>query len=107
MAATTAFITGITGMVGSHLADYLIAHTDWDIVGLCRWRSPLDNLVELVPRINRRDRIRLVYGDLRDEHSINEAVRRMFLATGFVPARRAGVDVASVQDIDISLDDLR
>ena len=70
-----AFITGITGMVGSHLADYLIAHTDWDIVGLCRWRSPLDNLVELVPRINRRDRIRLVYGDLRDEHSINEAVR--------------------------------
>jgi GDPmannose 4,6-dehydratase len=62
-------------MVGSHLADYLIAHTDWDIVGLCRWRSPLDNLVELVPRINRRDRIRLVYGDLRDEHSINEAVR--------------------------------
>ena len=75
MAATTAFITGITGMVGSHLADYLIAHTDWDIVGLCRWRSPLDNLVELVPRINRRDRIRLVYGDLRDDHSINEAVR--------------------------------
>ena len=75
MAAKTAFITGITGMVGSHLADYLIAHTDWDIVGLCRWRSPLDNLVELVPRINRRDRIRLVYGDLRDEHSINEAVR--------------------------------
>ena len=76
MAAETAFITGITGMVGSHLADYLIAHTDWDIVGLCRWRSPLDNLVSLVPRINRRDRIRLVYGDLRDEHSINEAVRQ-------------------------------
>ena len=35
---------GITGMVGSHLADHLIAQTDWDIVGLCRWRSPLDNL---------------------------------------------------------------
>ncbi|HEY7609070.1 MAG TPA: GDP-mannose 4,6-dehydratase [Alphaproteobacteria bacterium] len=76
MAAKTAFITGITGMVGSHLADYLIAHTDWNIVGLCRWRSPLDNLADLVPRINRRDRIRLVYGDLRDEHSINEAVRQ-------------------------------
>jgi len=24
-------ITGITGMVGSHLADYLLEHTDWDI----------------------------------------------------------------------------
>lgn len=76
MAAKRAFITGITGMVGSHLADYLIAHTDWDIVGLCRWRSPLDNLRGLVPRINRQDRIRLVYGDLRDDLSINEAVRQ-------------------------------
>ena len=27
-----ALITGITGMVGSHLADYLLTETDWDIV---------------------------------------------------------------------------
>jgi GDPmannose 4,6-dehydratase len=71
----TAFITGITGMVGSHLADYLLEHTDWDIVGLCRWRSPLDNLSHLVPRINSKDRVRLLYGDLRDYLSIHEAVR--------------------------------
>jgi GDP-mannose 4,6-dehydratase len=75
MAAKRAFITGITGMVGSHLADYLIAKTDWDIVGLCRWRSPLDNLRALVPRINRGERIRLVYGDLRDELSVSEGIR--------------------------------
>jgi GDP-mannose 4,6-dehydratase len=71
----TAFITGITGMVGSHLTDYLLEHTDWDIVGLCRWRSPLDNLSHLVPRINSKDRVRLLYGDLRDYLSIHEAVR--------------------------------
>ena len=41
---TTALITGITGMVGSHLADYLIEQTDWEIVGLARWRGPLDNI---------------------------------------------------------------
>ncbi len=76
MAAKRAFITGITGMVGSHLADYLVAHTDWDIVGLCRWRSQLDNLRGLIPRINQGSRIRLVYGDIRDEHSVNEAVRQ-------------------------------
>jgi GDP-mannose 4,6-dehydratase len=70
-----AFITGITGMVGSHLADYLLAHTDWDITGLCRWRSPLDNLTHLLPQINRKERINLVYGDLRDSDSINEAIR--------------------------------
>jgi GDPmannose 4,6-dehydratase len=29
---TTALITGISGMVGSHLADYLIENTDWEIV---------------------------------------------------------------------------
>jgi GDPmannose 4,6-dehydratase len=70
-----AFITGITGMVGSHLADFLLAKTDWEIAGLCRWRSPLDNLAHLLPQINRKERISLVYGDLRDSDSINEAVR--------------------------------
>jgi len=69
-----ALITGITGMVGSHLVDYLIDHTDWDVVGMCRWRSPLDNIEHLVPRINRKDRIQLLYGDLRDYHSIHDVV---------------------------------
>lgn len=71
-----AFITGITGMVGSHLADYLLEHTDWEIYGLCRWRSPLDNISHLLPRINVGDRLHLVYGDLRDYLSIHEAVKK-------------------------------
>jgi GDP-mannose 4,6-dehydratase len=71
-----AFITGITGMVGSHLVDYLLEHTDWEIYGLCRWRSPLDNLSHLLPRINAKDRVHLLYGDLRDYLSIHEAVRK-------------------------------
>jgi len=71
-----AFITGITGMVGSHLADHLLEHTDWDICGLSRWRSPLDNISHLIPRLNRGDRVRLLYGDLRDYHSLHEAVSR-------------------------------
>ncbi|MCW8952208.1 MAG: NAD-dependent epimerase/dehydratase family protein, partial [Rhodospirillales bacterium] len=32
---TRALITGVTGMVGSHLADYLLEHTDWEIWGQC------------------------------------------------------------------------
>ncbi len=74
MAARRALITGITGMVGSHLAEYLLAHTDWDIVGMCRWRSPLDNLVNIAPRINSGDRVSLQYGDLRDTLSIQNVV---------------------------------
>ncbi len=68
-------ITGITGFVGSHLADYLLENTDWEIYGLCRWRSPLDNISHLLGRINRNDRVCLLYGDLRDSDSINNAVR--------------------------------
>ena len=63
-------------MVGSHLADYLLQHTDWEIYGLCRWRSPLDNISHLLPRINNHDRVHLLYGDLRDYLSIHEAVRK-------------------------------
>lgn len=69
-------ITGITGMVGSHLADYLIENTDWIIWGMCRWRSPLDNLEKHIPLINEGNRIKLLYGDLRDTISINEVVER-------------------------------
>ncbi|MBM3646950.1 MAG: GDP-mannose 4,6-dehydratase [Alphaproteobacteria bacterium] len=74
MAVKRAFITGITGMVGSHLAEFLLEKTDWEIVGLCRWRSPLDNLSNIISRINSKDRVSLVYGDLRDTLSIREAV---------------------------------
>jgi GDP-mannose 4,6-dehydratase len=69
-------ITGITGMVGSHLADYLLENTDWEIFGLCRWRSPLDNIDGLLPLINSGKRIHLLYGDLRDYLSIHEALRK-------------------------------
>ncbi len=72
--AKKVLITGITGMVGSHLADYLLENTDWEIYGLCRWRSPLDNISHLLPQINKHDRVHLLYGDLRDYLSIHEVV---------------------------------
>ena len=69
-----AFITGITGMVGSHLAEFIFKNTDWDIVGMIRWRSPLDNLSGLIEDINSKNRISLVYADLRDHISVDKAV---------------------------------
>lgn len=68
-------ITGITGMVGSHLADFLIKETDWEIYGMCRWRSLLDNIRHMVDDINARKRVHLVYGDLRDAISIDNVVK--------------------------------
>jgi GDPmannose 4,6-dehydratase len=72
---TTAFISGITGMVGSHLADYLIENTDWNIHGLIRWRSPLDNISQQIKEINSKNRIKLFYGDLRDSMSVDDAIK--------------------------------
>ena len=46
-----AFITGLTGMVGSHLADYLIKNTDWHIYGLVRWNDKMDNIEHLMNRV--------------------------------------------------------
>jgi len=72
---TKALITGITGMVGSHMADYILDNTDWDVIGMYRWRSPLDNISHLVPRVNRNDRVSLIYGDLRDSTSVNNVIK--------------------------------
>lgn len=73
MKRKVALITGITGMVGSHLADYLIEKTDWEIVGLIRWRSSLENIGNLAQRANAGDRIKFIYGDLTDPISITNA----------------------------------
>lgn len=72
-----ALITGITGMVGSHLADYLLDNTDWDIYGVCRWRSPLDNVSHLLDRANKKDRLYFEYADLNDEISLITAVQKI------------------------------
>jgi GDP-mannose 4,6-dehydratase len=54
-------ITGITGFVGSHLADFIVDRNEGhEIHGLCRWRSPRENLSRVY------DRIRLLEADLSD-----------------------------------------
>jgi GDP-4-dehydro-6-deoxy-D-mannose reductase len=63
-------ITGVTGFVGSHLADYLVDRGDVEVFGTHRWRSRMDNVEQL------RGRITLVECDLRDAG----AVRRMLAA---------------------------
>ena len=58
-------ITGITGMVGSHLADYILDnHPSVEIHGLIRWRSPLDNIRDVLSKIT------LHQAELRDVNSL-------------------------------------
>ncbi len=57
-------------MVGSHLADYLLANTDWKIYGLVRWNDRMDNIEHLMEMINTKGRVELVYGDINDLSSL-------------------------------------
>ena len=70
------FITGITGMVGSHLLDYLVKNTNWEIHGLVRWRSSLENIEFHLESINKKKRTYLHYGDLRDYQSLISIIRK-------------------------------
>ncbi len=70
-------ITGITGMVGSHLADYLLENTDWEIYGVCRWRSSLDNVSHLLDRVNKKNRVFFEYADLNDQVSLLTVLRKV------------------------------
>lgn len=53
-----ALITGITGMAGSHLAEFCLRQPGVEVFGTYRWRSRLDNLADL----ERAGRINFVAG---------------------------------------------
>jgi GDP-4-dehydro-6-deoxy-D-mannose reductase len=62
-------ITGFTGFVGSHLAEYLVARGDVEVFGTHRWRSRMDNVEHL------RDRVRFVECDLHDPGAVRRVLR--------------------------------
>lgn len=65
-------ITGITGMVGSHLAEYVLAHhPQAQVHGLVRWRSPLDNIVHILSEVT------LHHGELRDLNSLVQIFQKL------------------------------
>jgi len=64
-------ITGITGFVGSHLADYILANLPQiEISGLVRWRAPKENIRHIL------DKITLESGDLLDLPSLKTILSR-------------------------------
>lgn len=53
-------ITGITGFVGSHLAEYCLARGDVELFGTLRWRSRMDNVHDVA------ESVEMIDCDLRD-----------------------------------------
>lgn len=64
-------ITGYTGFVGSHMADYLLAEHDCEVVGATRWRSDRQN----VKHLENNERITTCELDLLDPASLNQALK--------------------------------
>jgi GDP-4-dehydro-6-deoxy-D-mannose reductase len=78
-------ITGITGFVGSHLAEFCLARGDVEVFGTYRWRSPKENIAHI------KD-LNLVEADILDASSVLQLIRKIepdwifhLAAQSFVP----------------------
>jgi GDP-4-dehydro-6-deoxy-D-mannose reductase len=83
-----ALITGITGFVGSHLAEYLLKK-DYEVFGSVRWRSKRDNIAHLEASKS----VTLFETDIKDPLSVRQTVSEArpdeiyhLAAQSFVPA---------------------
>jgi GDP-D-mannose dehydratase len=109
-------ITGVTGMTGSHLAEYILAnHPDVELYGMCRWRSRMDNLADLAAqgKLNTRPlegrvmtpemladhsepgKLNLVYGELNDPVAMQTVIATVRLDRIFHPSLHSGQALAA------------
>lgn len=65
-------LTGITGFVGSHMADYILKNTDATIYAIRRWRSDDRNIKHLYGNY----RVIFIEGDLLDRGSLSNALEQ-------------------------------
>ena len=63
-------ITGITGFVGSHLAEFLLAKGH-EVYGIARWRSKTENIDPILGSI------KLVNADIRDGYSLQKVFKEV------------------------------
>jgi GDP-4-dehydro-6-deoxy-D-mannose reductase len=109
-------ITGFTGFVGSHLADYLVARGDAEVVGVHRWRSRLENVEHLGDRVRRvecdvRDAaaVRRVLRDVRPDRIFHLAAQSYVPTSWLTPAETLGGNVLgqvnlfeAIRDLDLT-----
>ena len=65
-------VTGVTGQDGSHMVDYLLKHTDYEIYGAVRRLSVKNH--ENILHLENEPRFKLINMDLNDAHSMRDVV---------------------------------
>ncbi len=68
---TTALITGITGQVGSYLAEHLL-NDDYTVYGIIRRSSSFNT--QRIDHLYDNPKLKLIYGDLSDSSSLNSII---------------------------------
>src|SRR5215471_5662049 len=61
-------VTGLSGLVGSHLAEWLLDKPDVNVFGFKRWRSDPAAIKHLVGKIQ------IIEGDVEDRSSVDRAL---------------------------------
>ncbi|HEY9784854.1 MAG TPA: GDP-mannose 4,6-dehydratase [Candidatus Obscuribacterales bacterium] len=100
-----ALITGITGMAGSHLADYILSeHPDVEVYGTKRWRSQIVNIEHALDRLN------LIDCDLTDPFAVSALIGKIrpdyifhLAAQSFVPESWKGPHATITDNITMQL----
>jgi len=98
-------ITGITGMAGSHMADYLLEHVkDAEVFGTKRWRSQTQNVDHLFGKVQFAD------CDLTDASACHELLAKLkpdyifhLAAQSFVPDSWKSPHATIVDNITMQL----
>ena len=102
---TRVLITGITGMVGSHLAEYLLAQEKHcEVFGVKRWRSNTINIDAI------KDKINLIDCDMMDPHGAFDLIKTVrpdyvfhLAAQSFVPDSWKNPHVSLVGNVTMQL----
>jgi GDP-4-dehydro-6-deoxy-D-mannose reductase len=108
-------ITGFTGFVGSHLADYLVARGDVEVFGVHRWRSRLENVEHLGDRVRRVEcdvhdagAVRRLLRDVRPDRIFHLAAQSYVPTSWLTPAETLSVNVLgqvnlfeAIRDLDL------
>jgi dTDP-glucose 4,6-dehydratase len=94
-----ALVTGLSGFIGHHLGEYLLAHTDWEIVGLDRYghAGAMARLMATDAWDAGKERVRFVWHDLRSP--LNPFVPRSIGKVDFI------FHLAASTHVDRSIED--
>ena len=90
-------LTGIGGFVGSHILDYLLKNTDWEIIGIdsFRHKGTFQRVVENIPE-DKRERVQIFIHDLTVP--IDAQLENLILEEKHAP-KNCGVTMGDIVDI--------